>query len=351
MATPGEFAAKVSVAWQVFWQRFPVLVQQKAKDAARRVVDDFGIGLAETVITEDGLVLVAKTDNPTALFYEEIYDWMGSQVGGDARKAVLLYSDINRQLNRALTLDIELRVPHEVSDALALAFKAAELIKNLPQRLADLESEARKSGDNAGRALSTAVIQAGNVTRAVVDQLLSAGVEIDITTEAKRRLEQLAAGMPKLDWHPDELGKQLNQIGRQANIDAAKHLAEEAARAIQQLQALQAQIEEAVKRGAEQLAWDLKKKAEELQSAIDQTNGDVKAIEQRLTDSGLEPLPPDICQPVAHAIEEAGKAMDVIRNAPSRAAEQAQKIAAGLLDAFGNVIQSVGNTLKGWLGL
>lgn len=358
MATPGEVAARLAMAWQVFWNRFPALVQQNAKAAANRLIDAFSIGLQEVVVREDGLVLLLNSSNPTSQLYDKVYDWVGSQVGGDARKAVQLYAEINRQVSRAFTLDIEVRLPQEVSDFVAGAARVVEDVSQLPQRLADLSTQIQKDLADIERGISTAVVQAGNLPRTVFEQLKMADVKFDLETEdASKRLDALVAGVPKLDWktvdelgNPVALGKRLNDFGRDLLVRQAEALAAEAQRAQLELERLYTQLEEAVQRGATELVNNLSEYARELETEVNKVRATIGELNNSLQVNNLQVLPVNVSQTVQAAQQAVADVMNHVATAHQRAVKQAADIAKGLLDAAGNAVEEIKDRVRKTFG-
>ncbi|HEY1399349.1 hypothetical protein [Roseateles sp.] len=351
MATPGEVSMRVAAAWEVFWQRFPVLLRQNARDAASALIDAFSIGVLETVVEEEGLVIVVKTPtNPTVQLYEKTYDWIADRIGGDAGRVVHMYVDLHRGFSRAMEVDIDIRAPRSVNDAMVEVARLSKALKDMPQRIADLADKVKSVPDRLERGLSAVVLEAGQVTQAVVQQLKAAGVPFDFADVGEERLKRLLAGSPKLDWAPNDLGQQLTQIGARMYEDAARQIQAESLRVLSGIGTLTSQIADAAHRGAVELVAQMRgevdalaRRHKELRDAVDRVSG--------VLQSANLVLPPDITNSMNQAGQGVETAVTQAANAVRHAAEQADLIARGLLDSAGNALEEARNWLEDRLGL
>lgn len=352
MATPGEVGVKLAAAWQVFWQRFPILVQQNANAAARSLLEAFSIGIIECVVEEDGLVLSIKAgDSPLSKLYDGLHDWVAQQLGGDARKAADLCVDLFKRTSGLSGIDVSVTLPREVSDALAQAAELAKAVEDLPQRLVDLQEEVGRIGQTLGDGLSTVLAQAGDLDRVVCEQLQKVGGIFDLSTDAaKRRLEELLPGAPRLAWDPTPLGNELQQVGRQLYEDAARKIEEEGKRLAERIEALGREVAEAVKRGAVELVDALKSEADGLHQRMKKMSGELVNIEGVYTAAGLT-FSVDLSAAVRTQEQRVTAAVEAFVDVHEKALQQAELIAKGVLDEFGNAIQSVADWVGDRLGV
>lgn len=351
MATPGEVSVKLAAAWQVFWQRFPLLLQQNADAAAAAIIDAFTICLLETALEEDGLILVVKTgEDPVAALYEKAYDWVADQLGGDAGNAANMAVDLYRQYTRSLAVDIDIRAPKAVNDALVEAAKLGQSLKDMPQRLADLADQVRNAPDQLGKGLSTAVLRLGEVSEAIYLQLKGVGLKFDLGDGGEERLRSLVAGVPRLDWSPDGFGAELKNLGAQAYEKAAREMQAQAQRLVDGMRSLASDIAAAAQRGAVELVSQLQGKLSELARQREQLGVQMQGISNILGASDLA-LPNDVLDGMTQTGEAAKEVAQEVAVATQQAIDQAAKIAQGLLDSAGNAIQQAGDWLRDRLGL
>ena len=117
--TPGEVSAKLAVAWQVWTTLFPKCMSGKA--VGKAIVSQFKIGLTENMYRVKGLNIKAKTYETQAGMYAQLYERLGAMTGGDVGKAFKGYAAIEGKIDAATRVDIDIKVPQELTSGLARA--------------------------------------------------------------------------------------------------------------------------------------------------------------------------------------------------------------------------------------
>ena len=95
------------------------------KAIGKAIVAQFKIGLTENMYQVKGLTLKAKTYQTQAGMYAQLYDRMSGVTGGDVGKAFKGYAEIQGKIDAATRVDIDIKVPQEITSGLARARQLA----------------------------------------------------------------------------------------------------------------------------------------------------------------------------------------------------------------------------------
>ena len=373
-AVPGELAAKLAAAWQVFSQRFPVLVQLKANEAAQAFIDAFAVGLYEVVLFEDGLVLDATAGKATAQVYRELYDKVRGAVGGDVGKVVGQYFDLMNRYNDLQSIELKIRAPREVEDALAEAARGAQALADMPQRLVDLtqalDDEAKrlaaevaalpdKASQEAQRLVAevqrlgtekvaAVVAQMGQFSQNLVKQLAQAGVRLEIDPNI---VAALPVGMPRLDLNAaGDLGGRLSSEAQKILQNLGAEAAKEVRKLLGGLDEVKQAIEVAIKAGAEQTVAQLKLEFERRAADFEDARKKLGAVEQKLRDGNFTAAAQSMAAEAAAVVLQADALSVVVQGAPAAVANVARDIAQKAYEAAAAAVeraaQDIGNTVR-----
>jgi len=271
-AVPGEFTAKLSTAWHVFWERFPTLVQTNANDQASRCINSFQIGLFEDVVSVEGLVLELEGGKATAKMYAKVYEMIRAEVDGDVGTALGQYFGLMNQYNDLMTASIRIEAPRELTDAIARTVEIAEAMEDIPQRLVDLADAAQ---GQLREGVSSLVLQAGNVNKRVAEQLSRAGIPIDFTAAP---LTQLLDGEPRLDLRAtsEQLQRELQRATEEVFNNVGANITTRAQEALSRLEDIKRQLNDAIQKGA-------RESVEALQGRFKEVSKDFESAQAQLT--------------------------------------------------------------------
>lgn len=353
-AFPGEIAGRLAIAWEVFWQRFPTLVQSKSQEVFNTFVSLFEIGLAEDVIRKPGLVLKATAGEATAQLYAQFYDGVTNALPGDAKKVAEQYFSICKTINTAMQVDIDIEVPRPITDVLSDAANAVRQVEELPQRLADLTEQLNALPDAARKQIDSVVLQAGGIVNSVAQQLVSVGLGIE---DAGGRLAELAAGKPILDF-TGSLAGQLTANGQTLLNEGVVALRENVDRAVADANRISAEITNAINKGLTEsvaaLQGELNRASETVKDAVAALEHGRDELAKVVPGAAVLAELPGVTAAANTAVQQVA---DLASRAPAQAAQRATEIAqetaraaAEAAAAAAQAIEKAAAEAANWLG-
>ncbi len=378
-AAPGELSVKLGVAWQVFVQRFPVLVRAKAEAAIQAFVDAFSIGLHELVVLQDGLVLDASAGKATSEIYRKVHEQVRGVVGGDVGRAVDGFFDLLNRYHSLQSVELKIRAPREVVDALAEAARTEQALRDVAQRAVDfsaavdkevqeLKAQLDELPDKAsreaqrlmtdiervgGERLSATVAEVGRFSQNVCRQLEMAGVRIQSLDPAA--LRNLPVGLPRVDLTAaGELGAKLTQASGAILSNLGQGAAATAQEVYDELASLKQAIERAIEDGASEVVDELKKQFDARVLALDAAQASLSQVEQQLRAGNFTAVADRLADEAATLAQNLTGLQTVVRNAPdavaARVAELAKQAYEAALRAAEEALNAVANGIRRALG-
>lgn len=364
-AVPGEFSAKLAVAWELFWQRFPTLVEAKQKEKASQFIDAFSIGLLEDSYEVDGLVLDATAGKATSQMYIKAYEAIGRQLTGDIGKAVNSYFEILTLYNNLTTIDIHVEFPREIThlvaevgDSVKKLADVTKALEDIPQRLVDLEATIEKEVQKTGKAIEDLVsgvaLLVGDVGDKLAEQLKGANLHIEFSPEIFSRL---LPGEPRLDLKAAsndlqnllvaEANKLYSQLGDSINAETRGALA--------RLEVIRAKLQQAIDNCARDVVIALQAEFSAATRIYDEAKNKLETLVTTLNAANVNDVADLLVKDAASLTQQfvtlnnvaSGALGAVEQNIKNAAEETARRVLQAAQDALG----AVGSAVKRAFGL
>lgn len=335
VACPGDLMAKLTVAWQTFWQRFPVIVDGNMTNIIDEYKDMFSIGIVESVARESGLVLEAVAGTNLAGLYKDIDAQVRGRLGGDGANVISKFLEVQCDLDATRNINLSFKIPREItsvmSDAAKVernAEKAVEYLAALACKLDDAKSTIVIGGQAVKANIDAFAIKTCNVTQEVALQIQMATERIGGLVEVLPTLSHGGVDMD-LGGKIGGLGERLNVAGTristemQNEIQKLKDIQLETARlAVEEAERKRREIEDAAKRAAEETER-LRREAED---AARRAAEETERLRREAEDAAR--------RAAEEAARQTQEAADAARRAAEAAAEAARRLAEGLGGGF-----------------
>jgi len=359
-AVPGDFSAKLVVAWELFWQRFPTLVEAKLKEKASQFINAFNIGLLEDSYEVSGLVLDATAGKATAQMYGEVYKAIGGQFKGDIGKAVNSYFEVLTTYNKLTTIEIHIEFPREITHVVAEATDAIEklddvkkALEDIPQRLVDLEATIEKEFQPTAKAIQDVVsgvaLLVGGVGDKLAAQLQGAKLHIEFSPDV---LKKLLPGEPRLDLKAATSGleRRLRAEAERLYTNLGNSINADIRAALGGLEAIRVRLQQAIDNCARDVVIVLKAEFDVASRAYDDARHKLDNLVVTLNAANLtgvaNQLVTDAVSLTLQFVElnnVAEKALgDVEKNIEKAAEETARRVLSAAQDAVNAVRSAVG---------